>query len=302
MLIVCCALLLYKWCTILCFYYYCLCNIVALLLFVAAKHIIAEDESTGLYQYFIRVIPTIYTNEFGYQTYTNQYTITDRFRPLNLPGMNDNKVSSSKLCTCNLLCLLVSLSSVFILLPLSLSSPHIFYYIYFVSSFFPFLFFYFFIFYVDYALATRGCVAGNFLRVWAVPLHDRSLARTHAHSALLYKDMRYRWRRVHRVGCSRFYFIPSPEDGVSQRSLERSKDTKERSDRTGEIIKNSNFTACCCAGVCYVESDWRIVHEHLNQYEFEELAKMLSCLIHTVRFIIKSTIFYTRKQNILIFI
>jgi hypothetical protein len=47
---------------------------------------------TGLYQYFIRVIPTIYTNEYGHQTYTNQYTITDRFRPLALPTAGDNKV------------------------------------------------------------------------------------------------------------------------------------------------------------------------------------------------------------------
>ena len=57
------------------------------------KRIIAADESTGLFQYFIRVIPTIYTNEYGYQVFTNQYTITDRFRPLNMPqNANDNKV------------------------------------------------------------------------------------------------------------------------------------------------------------------------------------------------------------------
>jgi hypothetical protein len=53
--------------------------------YLAAKRIIGADETTGLYQYFIRVIPTIYTNEYGYQTFTNQYTITDRFRPLALP-------------------------------------------------------------------------------------------------------------------------------------------------------------------------------------------------------------------------
>jgi hypothetical protein len=47
--------------------------------------IINQEEPTGLFQYFIRIIPTIYTNEFGYQTFTNQYTITDRFRPLQLP-------------------------------------------------------------------------------------------------------------------------------------------------------------------------------------------------------------------------
>lgn len=58
------------------------------------RRVIAEDEMTGLYQYFIRVIPTIYTDEFGYQTVTNQYTITDRFRPLALPtpGAPNDKV------------------------------------------------------------------------------------------------------------------------------------------------------------------------------------------------------------------
>lgn len=50
------------------------------------KRIIGEEEHTGLFQYFIRVIPTIYTNEYGHQVKTNQYTITDRFRPLNMPA------------------------------------------------------------------------------------------------------------------------------------------------------------------------------------------------------------------------
>ncbi len=60
------------------------------------KRIIAEDELTGLFQYFIRVIPTIYTNEYGHQVFTNQYTITDRFRPLNMPQANgDNKVQAA---------------------------------------------------------------------------------------------------------------------------------------------------------------------------------------------------------------
>mmetsp|Transcript_21300 Transcript_21300/g.48190 ORF Transcript_21300/g.48190 Transcript_21300/m.48190 type:complete len:330 (+) Transcript_21300:330-1319(+) len=47
--------------------------------------IIGAEESTGLFQYFVRIVPTIYTNEFGRKTHTNQYTITDRFRPLALP-------------------------------------------------------------------------------------------------------------------------------------------------------------------------------------------------------------------------
>mmetsp|Transcript_16272 Transcript_16272/g.27496 ORF Transcript_16272/g.27496 Transcript_16272/m.27496 type:complete len:415 (-) Transcript_16272:109-1353(-) len=55
-----------------------------------ASKIIGADENTGLYQYFVRVIPTIYTNEYGYKHYTNQYTITDRFRPLTIPKAPSN--------------------------------------------------------------------------------------------------------------------------------------------------------------------------------------------------------------------
>jgi len=42
---------------------------------------------TGLYQYFIKIIPTIYNDEFKQRgkTYTNQYTMTERFRALLLP-------------------------------------------------------------------------------------------------------------------------------------------------------------------------------------------------------------------------
>ena len=39
---------------------------------------------TGLFQYFIKVIPTIYTSEQGERLYTNQYTFTERFRPLTI--------------------------------------------------------------------------------------------------------------------------------------------------------------------------------------------------------------------------
>ncbi len=49
--------------------------------------IINEKVGTGLFQYFIKVIPTIYSDEFKWRgkTYTNQYTMTERFRPLMLP-------------------------------------------------------------------------------------------------------------------------------------------------------------------------------------------------------------------------
>lgn len=63
-----------------------------------AVKIIGEKEQTGLFQYFIRVIPTVYTNEFGGRIMTNQYTVSDRFRPLAVPVFDANgmmKVSRS---------------------------------------------------------------------------------------------------------------------------------------------------------------------------------------------------------------
>jgi hypothetical protein len=52
--------------------------------------IIDKQVGTGLFQYFIKVIPTIYSDQFMWdaQTYTNQYTVTERFRPLMLPDMS----------------------------------------------------------------------------------------------------------------------------------------------------------------------------------------------------------------------
>jgi Endoplasmic reticulum vesicle transporter len=41
--------------------------------------------STGLYQYFIKVVPTLFTDESKNKLLTNQYTFTERFRPLMLP-------------------------------------------------------------------------------------------------------------------------------------------------------------------------------------------------------------------------
>ena len=41
--------------------------------------------STGLYQYFIKVVPTLFTDESKNKLLTNQYTFTERFRPLLLP-------------------------------------------------------------------------------------------------------------------------------------------------------------------------------------------------------------------------
>jgi len=46
------------------------------------SRIIDLQIGTGLFQYFIKVIPTVYTSENGDQLVTNQYTFTERFRPL----------------------------------------------------------------------------------------------------------------------------------------------------------------------------------------------------------------------------
>ncbi len=43
------------------------------------------DPATGLSQYFIKIIPTIYTDTSGDKLYTNRYTATERFRPFVLP-------------------------------------------------------------------------------------------------------------------------------------------------------------------------------------------------------------------------
>jgi len=48
--------------------------------------IVSQETGTGLFQYFIRIIPTIYSDGWR-KVETNQYTITERFKPLALPGM-----------------------------------------------------------------------------------------------------------------------------------------------------------------------------------------------------------------------
>lgn len=54
-------------------------------MYTAAERIIGSGKNTGLFQYFLRVVPTIYTDEHGRQTFASQYTVTDRFRPLAVP-------------------------------------------------------------------------------------------------------------------------------------------------------------------------------------------------------------------------
>uniref|UniRef100_A0A7S2HLU8 Endoplasmic reticulum vesicle transporter C-terminal domain-containing protein n=1 Tax=Octactis speculum TaxID=3111310 RepID=A0A7S2HLU8_9STRA len=45
-----------------------------------------EQQGTGLFQYFIKVVPTIYESREGPKIITNQYSFTERFRPLERPG------------------------------------------------------------------------------------------------------------------------------------------------------------------------------------------------------------------------
>lgn len=50
---------------------------------------VTHEVGTGLFQYFIRIIPTVYSD--GYRKiYTNQYTITKAFKPLQLPDIHAN--------------------------------------------------------------------------------------------------------------------------------------------------------------------------------------------------------------------
>lgn len=46
--------------------------------------IITHEVGTGLFQYFIKVVPTIYTSESNKKIMTNQYTYTEKFRPISL--------------------------------------------------------------------------------------------------------------------------------------------------------------------------------------------------------------------------
>jgi hypothetical protein len=48
-----------------------------------------EDIGTGLYQYFIKVIPTIYIGLDSRKIFTNQFTYTEKFRPIGPPKSVD---------------------------------------------------------------------------------------------------------------------------------------------------------------------------------------------------------------------
>ncbi|XP_043723495.1 endoplasmic reticulum-Golgi intermediate compartment protein 3-like [Telopea speciosissima] len=52
----------------------------------------AQETSSGMYQYFIKIVPTIYTNRRGRRINSNQFSVTEHFRsaegyPQTLPGV-----------------------------------------------------------------------------------------------------------------------------------------------------------------------------------------------------------------------
>lgn len=51
-----------------------------------------QASSSGLYQYFVKVVPTIYTDIIGHKTHTNQFSVTEHFKdgnvyPKPVPGV-----------------------------------------------------------------------------------------------------------------------------------------------------------------------------------------------------------------------
>jgi hypothetical protein len=54
--------------------------------------IINETSPTGLFQYFIKIIPTVYKDDRRRQTWrTNRYTVSDRFRPFIMPKLDGSE-------------------------------------------------------------------------------------------------------------------------------------------------------------------------------------------------------------------
>ena len=58
------------------------------------------EGSTGLYQYFIKVVPTTYKDTNRKILRTNQYTFTERFRPLMLPDTSTGLLTAVS-CSCD---------------------------------------------------------------------------------------------------------------------------------------------------------------------------------------------------------
>ena len=49
---------------------------------------------TGLYQYYIKLIPTIHTNEWGSKFCTNQFTVTEKYRQFLVPDANNTQLAA----------------------------------------------------------------------------------------------------------------------------------------------------------------------------------------------------------------
>jgi hypothetical protein len=62
------------------------------------KRILDKDTGTGLFQYFIKIIPTAYKSSFsGATTLTNQYTVSEKFKPLQSKDENGQLVQMTLL-------------------------------------------------------------------------------------------------------------------------------------------------------------------------------------------------------------
>lgn len=49
----------------------------------STQRLVGEDTGTGLYQYFIKIIPTVYQSSYdGVSIVTNQFTVSEKFKPL----------------------------------------------------------------------------------------------------------------------------------------------------------------------------------------------------------------------------
>ena len=48
-----------------------------------------SEVGTGLFQYYIKVIPTVYRDSWGYGMLTHQYTFTEKFKAFEMPKMNE---------------------------------------------------------------------------------------------------------------------------------------------------------------------------------------------------------------------
>lgn len=63
-----------------------------LFIFYLAVRYVKPNPGTGLFQYFIKVVPTQYSRRDNVISITNQYTVTEKFRPVVLGDFIQNGV------------------------------------------------------------------------------------------------------------------------------------------------------------------------------------------------------------------